>query len=203
MNKDNQSSRENQTDSVASSYPGRLGAAARASQIAVDRFDDCFSRFLGINRTDARCLDIIDANTRVTAGQLAEYSGLTTGAVTVVIDRLESAGYVARARDPHDRRKVWVAPTKFAKDLADRIFSHYQRFEPMFKGRYKPEEMAAIIDFLEMQAHVNHETSKLLDQHVQPEPVPPQARLVEARAFQRSVKSNFKAIIQRLDDPPV
>jgi DNA-binding IclR family transcriptional regulator len=50
----------------------------------------------------------------VTAGTIGEHTGLTTGAVTGLMDRLEKAGYVRRDRDPRDRRKVLEAGMVFA-----------------------------------------------------------------------------------------
>ncbi|MFD5827459.1 MarR family winged helix-turn-helix transcriptional regulator [Lentzea sp. NPDC060358] len=67
---------------------------------------------MGLSATDEKCLDLaMRADGPVTAGRIAELSGLSTGAVTGVIDRLERAGYVRRVRDPHDRRKVLVEVT--------------------------------------------------------------------------------------------
>ncbi|GAA2673234.1 MULTISPECIES: MarR family winged helix-turn-helix transcriptional regulator [Actinosynnema] len=64
---------------------------------------------MGLSTTDEKCLGLaLATDAPVTAGRIAELSGLSTGAVTGVIDRLERAGYVRRVRDPHDRRKVLV-----------------------------------------------------------------------------------------------
>src|ERR1700730_8582328 len=71
----------------------------RASQNATDRYDQAVADTLGLNRTDMRCLDILDRQGRLTAGQLAEQTGLTSGAVTTVIDRLEAAGHARRVGD--------------------------------------------------------------------------------------------------------
>ncbi|HEY2702604.1 MAG TPA: MarR family transcriptional regulator [Candidatus Dormibacteraeota bacterium] len=65
---------------------------------------------LGINGTDLQCLSVLGTAGPIAAGQLAERTGLTTGAVTGVIDRLEKAGLVRRERDSVDRRKVIVQP---------------------------------------------------------------------------------------------
>lgn len=65
---------------------------------------------LGINGTDLQCLSVLGTAGPIAAGQLAERTGLTTGAVTGVIDRLEKAGFVRRERDSVDRRKVIVQP---------------------------------------------------------------------------------------------
>ena len=63
---------------------------------------------LGVNSTDLECLGHITARGPITAGGLAEATGLTSGAITGVIDRLERAGYAVRQADPGDRRKVLV-----------------------------------------------------------------------------------------------
>src|SRR5271167_1986065 len=80
----------------------------RAGQRATDSVDDLACQLLGVNRTDGKCLDILDHYGRMSAGELAQHSGLSTGAVTAVIDRLERAGYAQRVGDPADRRRVLV-----------------------------------------------------------------------------------------------
>lgn len=65
---------------------------------------------IGLHPTDNECLDFLMMNGAATAGQLAKKTGLTTGAVTAIIDRLEKAGFVHREHDPQDRRKVNVIP---------------------------------------------------------------------------------------------
>src|SRR6201987_715365 len=66
-----------------------LTAEVRQQQIAYDRFHDAVAAYLGVNRTDLRCLDILDLAGRRTAGELATEMGMSTGAVTALIDRLE------------------------------------------------------------------------------------------------------------------
>lgn len=65
----------------------------------------------GLNPTDIKCLDLARDEERLTAGRLAELTGLRTSSVTAVLDRLEARGLVERRRDPADRRKVIVAAT--------------------------------------------------------------------------------------------
>ena len=80
------------------------------------------SQRLGIGGTDVRFLTLLDLHGPLTPGRLAEFTGLTTGSVTGVIDRLERAGFVGRERDDTDRRKVQVvpAPTASARLAAER-----------------------------------------------------------------------------------
>ncbi len=63
----------------------------------------------GVSGSDLDCMDFLILEGRLTAGRLAELTGLTTGAITGVVDRLEKAGYVRRERDETDRRKVFIA----------------------------------------------------------------------------------------------
>jgi DNA-binding HxlR family transcriptional regulator len=63
---------------------------------------------IGINATDLNCLNIVALTGRMTAGELARQTGLTTASITGVLDRLEEGGFVRRVRDPHDRRRVIV-----------------------------------------------------------------------------------------------
>jgi len=65
---------------------------------------------LSLAPTDLVCMCLLQLNGPATAGWLAEMTGLTTGAVTGMVDRLERAGYARRKRDPHDRRRVIVTP---------------------------------------------------------------------------------------------
>src|SRR5215204_1177019 len=69
---------------------------------------DLVATRVGINSTDLECLDLLQMAGPTTAGGMSERSGLTTGATTAMIDRLERAGFVRRRRDPGDRRVVVV-----------------------------------------------------------------------------------------------
>jgi DNA-binding MarR family transcriptional regulator len=123
-----------------------LSLEVRAGQVAVDQMDDAACRAMGINRTDGRCVDIIDREGPVAAGRLAEASGLTTAAVTAVIDRLERAGYARRVGDPKDRRRVLVELTPLARERAGVIWGPYSYFQAML-GRYTVEQLELLRDF--------------------------------------------------------
>src|SRR5687767_13556347 len=88
-----------------------FGDAVRAYQTVNDNFDQAVADHVGMNRTDARCIDLVDQAGGMTAGELARAAGLTTGAVTAVVDRLEAAGLARRVADPADRRRVRIEAT--------------------------------------------------------------------------------------------
>ncbi len=83
----------------------------RRSQTATARFDRAVANRLGINQTDMSCLDALSRVGPLTAGQLAAHTGLSSGAMTTAIDRLQEHGFVRRRRDVDDRRVVVIEPT--------------------------------------------------------------------------------------------
>ncbi|WP_380164686.1 MarR family winged helix-turn-helix transcriptional regulator [Jannaschia sp. R86511] len=82
-------------------------ASVRAMADALARFDDAACEAFGIGRTDLRALNLMEHGP-VTAGHIASELRLTSGTVTVLIDRLVKHGYASRHADPDDRRKVMV-----------------------------------------------------------------------------------------------
>jgi DNA-binding MarR family transcriptional regulator len=125
-----------------------LGDEVRVNQRATDAVDELLAESLGINRTDARCMDILDQHGRMSAGDLAQESRLTTGAITAVIDRLERAGLARRVPDPSDRRRVLVEPTEKALELASELMIEPMRklYVPMAE-RYSDDDLRLILDF--------------------------------------------------------
>src|SRR6267378_3202244 len=87
-----------------------LENAMRRSSAQGVLFGQTVANVAGISGSDLECLDFLNLEGRVTAGRLAEVTGLTTGAITGVVDRLEKAGFVRRERDESDRRKVFIVP---------------------------------------------------------------------------------------------
>jgi DNA-binding MarR family transcriptional regulator len=125
-----------------------LGDEVRANQRATDVVDELMCQLLGVNRTDARCLDILDQHGSMSAGDLAEASRLSTGAITGVIDRLERAGLAHRVPDPSDRRRVLVELTPKAYARATELMVEPMRklYLPMAE-RYSDEQLRLIIEF--------------------------------------------------------
>jgi DNA-binding MarR family transcriptional regulator len=111
-------------------------------------FDALAARRLGVNRTDLHCLNILESRSGLTAGELALEAGLTSGAVTGVIDRLERVGYVRRAADPRDRRKVKVEVTGAFYERAEEIWSPLKRDWDELARRFTARELDDAIAFL-------------------------------------------------------
>jgi DNA-binding MarR family transcriptional regulator len=123
----------------------------------------------GLSESDIETLEALIDVGASTAGRLAELTGLTSGAVTRVIDRLEQAGYVRRVTDPADRRRVVVevVPEKVAavKSTLDRVGS--ASAEEI--GRYTDAQLALISDFLTRMEQITREEATSLREHA-PEP---------------------------------
>ncbi len=119
---------------------------------------------LGLHITDHKCLDFIYRFGPMPAGRLAKLTGLTTGAVTGVIDRLESAGYVRRANDTKDRRRTIVEPTR-NKKLERKLESLFAPLgEKMHKllSSYSDNELAFLLDATTKMLEQSREESKKL-----------------------------------------
>ncbi len=124
-----------------------LGDVVRANQRATAVVDELVAELMGVNRTDGRCLDLLEHEGRMSAGDLARASGLTTGAVTGVIDRLERAGYARRVADPSDRRRVLVEPTDKAHEIGWELFGRLaEQVEPHL-AHYTDRDLDLMIRF--------------------------------------------------------
>ena len=126
-----------------------LGAAVRAYQTAVDNFDQAVADHVGINRTDARCLDLIDQAGGMTAGELARAAGLTSGAVTAVVDRLEAAGFARRVPDPADRRRVRVEATDKVWETHGPLLGPMLEEGQALRDDFTDAELARFTEFLQ------------------------------------------------------
>jgi DNA-binding MarR family transcriptional regulator len=114
-------------------------------------FHQAIAARMGLNVTDTRCFELMSRypNGPMTAGDLARATGLTTGAVTGILDRLEKAGLVERFRDASDRRKVFVRPRPEALQRFGRFYSRLATASLKHASSYSTKELELIQDFLE------------------------------------------------------
>jgi DNA-binding MarR family transcriptional regulator len=126
----------------------QLEHAARRSSGQGAIFSQTVADRAGVSSSDLECLDFLNLEGRVTAGRLAEVTGLTTGAITGVVDRLEKAGFVRRERDESDRRKVFIAivPENIAK--IGRFYEHMQRAIQKDWETYTDAELRLLLRFM-------------------------------------------------------
>jgi len=122
-------------------------AVRRSSALGVI-FGQAVASRVGITSSDLECLDFLNLEGRVTAGRLAELTGLTTGAITGVVDRLEKAGLVRRERDETDRRKVYVTVIPEAGAAIGRYYEPMQRAILMDWESYTDTELKLLLRFM-------------------------------------------------------
>jgi DNA-binding MarR family transcriptional regulator len=127
----------------------------RLSGVTNDIADQVVADYLGLNRTDTRCLDIIERLDGVSAGRLASEAGLSTGAVTTVLDRLERAGYACRVQDPGDRRRVLVELTPAGRRELQELYAPLTDATMRQLEGYTTDEVSLVRDFMRDNRRLN------------------------------------------------
>lgn len=126
---------------------------ARLHQNSYDRFEDAAAAYFGVNRTAMRCMDVLDRLGQLTAGEIAAHTGLTSGAVTAMLDRLERVELVQRRPDPSDRRRVLVQLTGKARQLSSDVYGPLAGEMGQF-DKYSTDELRLIEDFMSLATQV-------------------------------------------------
>lgn len=124
-----------------------LEEAMRRSSAQGVLYGQAVANMAGIANSDLECMDILYLEGRVTAGRLAEVTGLTTGAITGVVDRLEKAGLVRRERDDADRRKVFIAVVPEAAMKIGQFYVPMQQAMEKVFNAYSDEELRLLLRF--------------------------------------------------------
>lgn len=189
MNQDISLSREQRKAAIQ-----RLVQAMRALQLADDLQDQAFADFVGINRTDLRCMDIVDQRGRLTAGELAKEAGLTTGAVTALVDRMEAAGLLRRSYDPNDRRKVFVELTPDAQRLAAEVYGPLDQTGQVHLDSLNDQQIFTIIGFLEVSRRITMENVEAVRGRTAKKAVPLRYRIEQAKMLKNDAKTLLKTI---------
>jgi DNA-binding MarR family transcriptional regulator len=127
-------------------------------------FHQAVADTVGLYITDHQCVHFIHRYGAMPAGSLAELTGLTTGAVTGIIDRLEEAGYVKRTNDPNDRRRTIVVPTRNKKleRKLEMIFTPLHEKMHKLMSSYSDSELTSLLDAMTKSIKLTHEESKKL-----------------------------------------
>ncbi|MEG9435769.1 MarR family transcriptional regulator [Edaphobacter sp. HDX4] len=135
----------------------RLGDLARRFSTRTVFLHQVIAQTVGLSATDTRCLDLIltDPENMTTAGRLAHLSGLTTGAITHILDRLEKRGFIKRVRDTEDRRKVFV---RVQEESLAPVVPKYRALGEAYKTlveHYTDSELKLIFDYMEKMSEMN------------------------------------------------
>ena len=123
---------------------------ARAHHASAEAFADAAVDALGVNRTDQRCLEIIErSRADQRQPQLAAAAGLSAKTITTAIDRLERAGYARRVADSHDRRRVLVVITDDGHRRGEAVYAPLVQASRQMLVRYSRADLEVIVDYLD------------------------------------------------------
>jgi DNA-binding MarR family transcriptional regulator len=131
-------------------------AASRENSTTAVFFHTAIAEQVGLGATDEKTLAILSREGPLTAGEIAQHTGLTTASVTSLIDRLESKGFVRRVRDIKDRRRVIVEPDPARLAEFGRLFGSVQSSFQELLESYSDEQLSTIADFLTRAAQHSH-----------------------------------------------
>ncbi|WP_405164684.1 MarR family transcriptional regulator [Nocardia sp. NBC_01499] len=125
-----------------------IGHAMAELQAEIDADDQALADYLGIGRTDLRCLDLVFRHGPQPVRRLARLLGLTPGSVTALTDRLIAAGYVHRQPDPTHGRRVLITPTERSVAIVNDLFSARLAEANTELAEFDDIELAAVHRFL-------------------------------------------------------
>ena len=125
----------------------RVIHGAREYSIGTVLFHQAVGQLLGVNVTDMKCLDIMTLKGSASPSELAEHTGLSTGATTAMLDRLENAKLIERRPHPTDRRVTLVVLSQEAMRKLPAMFeSSAKAMETLVLG-YSEKELKVLVDF--------------------------------------------------------
>jgi MarR family transcriptional regulator, organic hydroperoxide resistance regulator len=110
-------------------------------------FNESVAADLSLNASDLQCLGLLELEGAATPGELARCASLTTGGVTVLLDRLERAGYVHREPNPNDRRSSIVRPDRARLRQLERIYRAKGEALVRVLSQFNEAELRTILDF--------------------------------------------------------
>ncbi len=143
----------------------RLWDLGRATSTQTVFLHQAIAQSVGLNATDTKCIDLILSHPggSMTAGSLSGMTGLTTGAITHILDRLEKRQFIERVRDTRDRRKIFI---RVRPDSLEPLIPKYEGIGKAYMSlaeRYGDKELQLICDYLERASEVSkRELAKLI-----------------------------------------
>ena len=156
------------TDSDGAARRRRLTASIkqslRALSIQLSLLNHQVGAHVGLNDVDLDCLDLINRQGPLSPSALAQRSGLHPATVTGILDRLERGGWVARERDPSDRRAVVVRARRDRNAELVRLYSGMNSSMNEICAGYGDAELEVLADFLRRTADAGRSaTDKLAE----------------------------------------
>ena len=139
-----------------------VGPLSRRFSTATVLFHHAVAERLGLGPTDHKCLDLLRERGAMTGSELAAVTGLTTGAITGVVARLERTGRVRREPDPVDGRKQLLHVVPEGLDDLVEVFASMQEDAASLVAGFDAEQLAAVAEFLARATAFAHRRAALL-----------------------------------------
>ncbi|MBW4062053.1 MarR family transcriptional regulator [Candidatus Saccharibacteria bacterium] len=141
----------------------QLAVAAREQGIRYTLFRNAIGKQLGLHTTDFEGLDLVFYRGVATPSELSQYTGLSSGSTTTMIDRLEKAGLVTRTNNPHDRRGTHVSVTTSARIAVGPLFTSARVAQNELIASYSKDELVVLNDYFTRSAAMfEQERTKVL-----------------------------------------
>ena len=123
--------------------------AVRDYGVNLTQFRNAMSEWAGLNVTDMECLRLLFQKGIATPSELSRFTGLTSGATTAMLDRLEKAGLIERRPNPNDRRGTLIAPAQSSATKAASWFESARKAQDELISSYSESDMEIIADAFE------------------------------------------------------
>jgi DNA-binding MarR family transcriptional regulator len=131
---------------------GGARVAIRRLSTEIDRLDQRAANHFGVSRTDLHLIETLRLSGPLMPSQLSASSGLTSGGLSIALERLERKGYIRRSQHPNDRRRVLVEATEAIAPLEARVFGPVGKAMGALLNSYTDDELTVIRDYLERAA---------------------------------------------------
>jgi DNA-binding MarR family transcriptional regulator len=154
----------------------RVIMGAREYGISTVLFRHAVGEQLGVNVTDMECLGLLFFKGLATPTQLAAYTGLTSGATTAMLDRLEKSGMVQRQPNPADRRGTLIVLDRAGAEKVGQWFASVRKAQNALVSSYRDKELDLIADFFERSTRMWEEAREQLQRDLANPPGRPAAR---------------------------
>ena len=137
------------TNSTKTDLKKRALNAVRDYGVHLTLFRNAMNEWVGLNATDMECLRLLFLKGVSTPSELARHTGLTSGATTPMLDRLEKAGLIERRPNPDDRRGTLIVPAKSSAEKAAAWFESARKAQDELISSYSESELEIISDVFE------------------------------------------------------
>lgn len=142
----------------------QVNMGAREYGISTVLFRHAVGEILGVNVTDMECLALIFFKGLATPSELARYTGLTSGATTAMLDRLEKAHLIERRPNPQDRRGTLIVLTHERTEEVGAMFASGREAIDRLTSSYSESELETIADYFRRLVSVWEEEREKLGQ---------------------------------------